>query len=313
MHNPHQRRIAKTVLLTLLLIDLYPVAAKKLYQYQDAHGAWVFSDKPPADQVPVQVKALPVREPLVKIGMRNLGTQEAPILAAVNEYYGPVEVEISGEQIENMRAEPALPVRRVIPARTEQTVLTLKPTGPAWRYGYRVRAMLGDPAAIHRPNQPYAPPFATGQSFAIGQAFGGAFSHQDPQSRYAVDLSLPLGTPVRAARAGVVMEVAGDFFDGGLDPRYQTRANAVRVLHEDGTMGVYAHLHPDSIRVSPGQRVEHGAWLANSGNTGFSSGPHLHFVIQRNAGMALVSVPFEFATANGAAITPAVGTILTAP
>ena len=301
-----------TLLALLALIPPYPALAKKLYKYQDAHGAWVFSDKPPAADVPVTVSALPVSESPVKVSIRNRGTQETPILAAVNDYYGPIEVEISAERVENMRAEPSLPVRIVVPARTETVVVALKPTGPRWRYGYQVRAVLGDPAAVHRPEQPYAPPFAPGQRFPIGQAFDGVFSHQHPQSRYAVDLGLPLGTPVRAARAGVIMEVAGDFFDGGADPKYQTQANAVRVLHEDGTMAVYAHLHPDSIRVSPGQRVERGAWLANSGNTGFSTGPHLHFAIQRNAGMELVSIPFEFAGANGVAITPLAGALLIA-
>ncbi len=311
MHYPPRRLVTVTALLTLLALG-HPAMSKKLYKYQDAHGAWVFSDKPPVADIPVEIDVLPVSEQPVKIGIRNRGTPDAPTLAAINDYYGPVEVEISGEQIQNMHAAPPLPVRAVVPARTETTVVALKPTGPRWRYGYRVRAVLGDPAAVHRPEQPYAPPFAAGQRFLIGQAFDGAFSHQHPQSRYAVDLSLPLGTPVRAARAGVVMEVAGDFFDGGADPKHQTRANAVRILHDDGTMAVYAHLHPDSIRVSPGQRLERGAWLANSGNTGFSTGPHLHFAIQRNAGMELVSIPFEFSGANGAAVTPIAGAVLTA-
>ncbi|HRZ04756.1 MAG TPA: M23 family metallopeptidase [Candidatus Competibacteraceae bacterium] len=311
--NQHPTLAAVATLLTLLaLTNPQPALTKKLYKYQDAHGAWVFSDKPPAADVPATVSALPVSESPVKVSIRNRGTQETPVLAAINDYYGPIEVEISAERIENMRAEPPLPVRVVVPARTEMTVVALKPTGPRWRYGYQVRAVLGDPTAVHRPEQPYAPPFAPGQRFPIGQAFDGVFSHQHPQSRYAVDLSLPLGTPVRAARAGVIMEVAGDFFDGGADPKYQTQANAVRVLHEDGTMAVYAHLHPDSIRVSPGQRVERGAWLANSGNTGFSTGPHLHFAIQRNAGMELVSIPFKFAGANGSAITPVAETLLIA-
>ena len=85
-----------------------------------------------------------------------------------------------------------------------------------------------------------------------------------------------------------------------------------RILHDDGTMAIYAHLHPDSVRVAPGQRVERGAWLANSGNTGFSTGPHLHFAIQRNSGMELISVPFEFAGVNGSGITPVAGMLLTA-
>lgn len=314
-----QRRLRPLTGLTLMalaaalgLLGPQPVPAKKLYKYQDASGAWVFTDKPPAADVPAEVRQLPVSELPAKVSIRNRGTPEAPVLAVVNDYYGPVEAEISGERVENMRAEPPLPVRVVAPARTEVTAVALKPTGPRWRYAYQVRAVLGDPAAAHRPEQPYTPPFAPGQRFHIGQAFEGSFSHQHPQSRYAVDIVLPLGTPVRAARAGVVMEVAGDFFDGGADPKYQTRANAVRILHDDGTMAVYAHLHPDSIRVALGQRVERSAWLANSGNTGYSTGPHLHFAIQRNTGMELVSIPFEFAGASGQGITPVAGMLLTA-
>jgi len=45
--------------------------------------------------------------------------------------------------------------------------------------------------------------------------------------------------------------------------------------------------------------VRRGEYLADSGNTGFTTGPHLHFVVQRNEGGALVAVPLEFAGANG--------------
>lgn len=291
----------------------WPVSAKQLYKYQDASGEWIYTDKPPSGNTPVEVRPLPASELPAKIDFRNRGTSEAPILVVINDYYGPVEVEIQGQGIENMRAEPPLPVRVVAPARAETRIVTLTPTSTRWRYGYQAQAILGDPAASHQPDQPYAPPFASGQHFPIGQAFNGKFSHQHPQSQYAVDITMPLGTPIRAARAGIVMETARDFFDGGTDPKYQTRANAVRILHSDGTMAIYAHLHPDSIQVAPGQRVERGAWLARSGNTGYSTGPHLHFAIQRNAGMELISVPFEFAGRNGQAIIPIAGTELISP
>jgi murein DD-endopeptidase MepM/ murein hydrolase activator NlpD len=67
---------------------------------------------------------------------------------------------------------------------------------------------------------------------------------------------------------------------------------------------VYAHLRWDSIRVRIGERVVRGQYIADSGNTGFTSGPHLHFAVIRNSGVADVSVPIQFAGIAGTAVTP---------
>lgn len=63
-------------------------------------------------------------------------------------------------------------------------------------------------------------------------------------------------------------------------------------------MGVYLHLMRHSVLVAEGQRVQVGTPLARSGNTGNSSGPHLHFVIQRNVGLALESIPLRLRPAG---------------
>jgi murein DD-endopeptidase MepM/ murein hydrolase activator NlpD len=100
-----------------------------------------------------------------------------------------------------------------------------------------------------------------------------------------------VGTPIIAARAGTVVKVENSQSGRGSNPS----GNFVRILHDDGTMGVYLHLMQGSVVVQEGQRVSVGSSLARSGNTGNSTGPHLHFVVQRNTGLALESIPYEFA------------------
>ena len=64
--------------------------------------------------------------------------------------------------------------------------------------------------------------------------------------------------------------------------------------------------------MQPGDEVERGEYIADSGNTGFSSGPHLHFVVMRNRGLRLESVPVVFEGPNSSIIAPVTGLQLTA-
>jgi murein DD-endopeptidase MepM/ murein hydrolase activator NlpD len=96
------------------------------------------------------------------------------------------------------------------------------------------------------------------------------------------------------------MQVESDFDKAGLDlEKYGGRANYVRILHDDGTMALYAHLREEGVLVRVGQRVRAGQRIGLSGNTGFTSGPHLHFALQVNRGMRLVSVPFRMIGPDG--------------
>ncbi|NOQ16288.1 MAG: peptidoglycan DD-metalloendopeptidase family protein, partial [Methyloprofundus sp.] len=137
------------------------------------------------------------------------------------------------------------------------------------------------------------------------------FSHTGEQSKYAVDFAMPEGSEVHAARAGVVMSLENDFFKGGVDKQaYIARANSVRVLHDDGSIAVYAHLQVERAQVYEGMRVKAGQLIAFSGSTGFSTGPHLHFAVQVNKGMRLVAVPFKFTDIKGNSAEPKAGAIL---
>ena len=84
-----------------------------------------------------------------------------------------------------------------------------------------------------------------------------------------IDIDVPVGTIVRAAASGKVQ------FTGEDPEGYGTM---LILQHSDGYLTVYGHL--SSILVSKGQYVEVGQPIAESGNTGVSTGPHLHFEIR---------------------------------
>ena len=135
-----------------------------------------------------------------------------------------------------------------------------------------------------------------GGPFRLTQGPNGSFSHTDAKSRYAMDIAMPEGTPIIAARSGVVVKTENQQAGRGSD----ASGTFVRVQHDDGTEGVYLHLKQGSVSVRAGQRVAVGSPLGLSGNTGNSSGPHLHFVVQRATEAGLVSIPYEFNQPLGA-------------
>jgi murein DD-endopeptidase MepM/ murein hydrolase activator NlpD len=254
----------------------------------------------PAASAP-DVAAAPVPEqaglaPKPVLELRERNTTGATEYLVRNLLGGPIEVRCALRQAVNARTDPPLPRRLVVPAQAEQLVAEFQVVDPALPHAsgqVECQGMLGDPRANPPMNVRYALPFAPGTKFTLDQGFGGRFSHADAENYYALDFGVPEGTPVLAARAGVVVQVEEDFRAHGLDARFADRANYVRVLHDDGSIALYAHLAPASMLRRAGDRVVVGQMVGKSGNTGMSSGPHLHFAVQRNAGMRLVSLPFE--------------------
>lgn len=309
---------ARTLAACLLACSLFLISgvarAQMIYKYRDENGTLRFSDRSPAALTQVEAKKAYTSAPDRLISVKQRTQNRQTILYAINEYHGPVEVEISMEKSKNIAPEPSLPARFVIPGASEADMVEIKPAipGKAFSYRYQWRWAPGDPGAVHNPGGPYRAPFPKGEKYFISQAFNGEYSHRDLHSRYAVDISMPEGTPVVCTRSGVVMDTRDNYFWGGTEKSYYgNRSNIIRILHDDGTMALYAHLEMSSIRVSPGERVSEGRIIAASGSTGFSAGPHLHFVIQINTGMNVASKPFEFESRGGGA-TPVKGMLLEA-
>ena len=94
-----------------------------------------------------------------------------------------------------------------------------------------------------------------------------------------VDFRASIGTPVRAALTGIVLEV-----NQGAVP-YCQYGKWVIVKHGNGLATLYAHL--SQINVQKGQAVGTGAVVGFSGNTGYATGPHLHFTVYAAEGISL--------------------------
>jgi hypothetical protein len=135
----------------------------------------------------------------------------------------------------------------------------------------------------------------------VGQGFHGTFSHQG-LLKHCIDFIIPQGTPIVAARDGMVCKVVQHFTEHGKDSSFADKANVIMILHSDGTMSNYSHLIPNGARVRVGQSVNRGQVIGLSGNTGWSTQPHLHFhvcSVDRNGHFVSVPYVFDNGTSNG--------------
>ena len=315
MARTHDHRLI-VLLLTATLVASGIASAQTLYKYRGENGEWIYADRPPGDGSEIETRLLRGRAAKGEVLVAHELTERGLTFTATNRFHAPMEVAIDFESIVGVDyPHPDLPLQWVIPARSEQVVLELPLVDgvPAPAVRYRFAYLPGDPARQPDIDYAYRAPFAAGSGFEVTQTYPESITHRTRDSMYAVDLAMPVGTDIVAARDGIVFDVASTNFKGGPDrSEYAELANVVRILHDDGTYALYAHLNWNSIRVRPGDRVRAGEYIADSGNTGFTSGPHLHFAVQRNVGMRVESMRVNFRGPNDSRIAPASGNTLTA-
>ena len=206
----------------------------------------------------------------------------------------------------NLSGNIGFPYTATFPARQKTEAFEISPIKPdgKWEYSYTNYYKLGSNCAQHDDNYLYQLPYAPGNKFKVTQAYNGKFSHTG-SNKFAIDWDMPEGTLVHAARGGIVVRTKDDSDKGGASLQYDRYNNYVLIRHDDGTLGHYCHLQKGGILVKVGQTVAAGDVLAHSGNTGFSSGPHLHFcVFKTRDGRTRESLPIRFRTGqeNGATL-----------
>ncbi len=253
-----------------------------------------------------------------------LGEQEARnskrrVVVTAKEQYGryvfyaknknsfPVTLTLSLTQLKNLKAMAKLPCSIELGPNVKEKILDVDVVDRAQgasmlsRYSW----VMGLASARHS-NPLYRLPFAVGSEVTVSQGFNGGSTHVG-RGCYAVDFSCPVGTKIYAARGGRVIAVESSHRQGGYNKRYRADANYIIIEHDDHTFGRYFHLRHNGAAVTVGEKVHTGQLIGYSGNTGYTSGPHLHFCVtsvdpeNKNAPTTL---PFRFETASGEVDAP---------
>lgn len=139
-------------------------------------------------------------------------------------------------------------------------------------------------------------PYAEGTSKRVVQGYFSSYTHKN---RPALDFKMKPGTPIHAARDGIVIRVEESNDKGGLKRAYRQWANLIVIQHNDGSRAGYWHLQQNGSMVNVGDTVQKGKLIGLSGNTGFTAFPHLHFIVWRSGGGTWRPIGSRFLTDKG--------------
>ena len=142
-------------------------------------------------------------------------------------------------------------------------------------------AILPAPAPAAAAIGPYTLPFFTWSGVSLTQDYGPSTyagegpGHGYPHWHSGLDYGMPIGTDIAASNAGTVVDQEEAYADGTSGQFGQ--GNFALVKHSSTRFSLYYHLTTNGVRVANGTPVSGGQWIAESGNTGNSTGPHLHY------------------------------------
>jgi murein DD-endopeptidase MepM/ murein hydrolase activator NlpD len=192
-------------------------------------------------------------------------------------------------------------ITRTLPPNQSERAMMLSPvdTQREADYHYSFDWTVGDRNAEHNDDHIYSLPYASGRNYRVLQGYGSRFSHTGLEE-FAIDFDMPVGTPVHAARGGVIARVEQSNSEGCWEDGCGKFANYIVVFHDDGTTGEYYHLMENGSLVVVGEIVVQGQEIGRSGNTGHTTMPHLHFAVYRAAADGNTqSIPARFQDIDG--------------
>jgi murein DD-endopeptidase MepM/ murein hydrolase activator NlpD len=233
------------------------------------------------------------------------------IVTLHNKNIFDVTYQYDGEY-ENLYPLNEVPSVGVLRGNSSKVVAKFMKVGGKFSLSNYYHWVIGNKNVYHNNKYLYALPFKKGTSKVVTQGFNGVFSHKG-ESQYAVDFNHKIGEQVYASREGVVVMTKDDGKKGGVQKKYYDKANYITVQHPDGTLGTYNHLAYKGVKVKVGQKIKRGEFIGISGNTGYTNGPHLHFIVYKPKDYkSRVSFPIKFISKEGIVTYPKRGMKLTA-
>lgn len=206
-------------------------------------------------------------------------TQNGFNIVADNDEFCPISAKIDLD-IENLKSSNGNHKVFVIPARSKQhviTELTVIDRKKRMKLGLSTSYNFGDHTlSTYDKNFKYYLPFAKGESYWLSQGYNGKTSHQNEN---ALDFKMPMGTKIYAARGGVVIDIEESFSRSCTGSDCAKYNNYIVIYHDDGTFAEYTHIKKDGAKVNIGDKVSIGEHIGFSGDVGWATGPHLHFIV----------------------------------
>jgi len=200
------------------------------------------------------------------------------VLYVDNHELCPVSFEIHLELKNMISSEGEKRIFVIAPGVKKQQVLRLKPKAKGkYNFKYKSWKNYGDHYLKNYDKDfEYNLPFARTQSFQLYQGYNGKSTHQ---GKNALDFTMPVGTPIHSVRSGRVVSVVESNKLGCPDQSCAKFGNTIIIYHSDGTFSKYVHLKFNGSVVNLGDFVKKGELIGYSGNTGWTTGPHLHLEI----------------------------------
>ncbi|MFQ3213597.1 MAG: murein DD-endopeptidase MepM/ murein hydrolase activator NlpD [Marivirga sp.] len=202
---------------------------------------------------------------------------------AINHSNVPYYLKLQFAELNNLEANQSLeeytPTIYPNEGETEILILRIVESDKGSGFNFNYLYTIGDPKIKVDKEFLYYLPYRHGERIRVGQGYNGSGTHRGIN---AIDFNLMVGDTIYAAREGFAYDIKEDSNKGGNNLSYEKDGNYIYIYQPDGTLGKYVHLKQNGALITTGDSIAIGQAIGLSGNTGYSSGPHLHFTVVHN-------------------------------